>query len=277
MYDPLAKTLHRFRDVVFPQGKRYTAPKAADEEIWNEHFCRDVIEQPEPIEKQPTECQTETLLDDDPPRDPPQPMKNSGELIALEASPGDAWMLPAEGRHWNRAGMDMLGESVQLAIKDDESYNMIPIYTAAAISHDYEDGIDDPMNYKAATESPLGEQWDMAMNEEFDAIGQHQVFGDFMVLPEGIKDLPCHWIYKIKRDGAGNVQWFKARLVCGGNHQIEGINYQATYAPNAHSGPMRPALAITAKYDLVNHQKDVCPALLGVDLQDEIYMHPLKG
>ena len=44
VYDPLAKTLHRSRDVVFREGKRFTAPNAADEAILNEHFYRDVIE-----------------------------------------------------------------------------------------------------------------------------------------------------------------------------------------------------------------------------------------
>jgi len=81
----------------------------------------------------------------------------------------------------------------------------------------------------------------------------------------------------IKRDGAGNVQRFKARLVCGGNHQIKGIDYQATYAPTARLGHVRLALVIAAKYDLEIHQMDVCTAFLVVDLQEEINMHPPQG
>jgi hypothetical protein len=89
--------------------------------------------------------------------------------------------------------------------------------------------------------------------------------------------LPSHWVYKIKRDGAGNVQRFKARLVCGGNQQIEGIDYQAMYAPTDHLGHVRLALAIAAIYDLQIHQMDVCTAFLGVDLEEEIYMNPPQG
>jgi hypothetical protein len=48
VYDPLARTLHLSRDVVFPERKRYTAPNAPDEAILNEHFDRDVIEKPKP-------------------------------------------------------------------------------------------------------------------------------------------------------------------------------------------------------------------------------------
>jgi len=78
----------------------------------------------------------------------------------------------------------------------------------------------------------------------------------------------------VKRDGAGNVQRFKARLVCGGNHQIEGINYQATYAPTALLGHIRLALACAGMYDFEFHRMDICAAFSGVDLEQEMYMHP---
>jgi hypothetical protein len=115
------------------------------------------------------------------------------------------------------------------------------------------------------------------MQEELDAIGQHQVFGDFLDLPEGRKAWPSHWVYKIKRDGASNVQLFKARLLCGGNHQIKGIDYQATYASTAHLGHIRVALPIAAKYDLEIHQMDLITAFLGVDFEGGMDMHPPRG
>jgi len=70
------------------------------------------------------------------------------------------------------------------------------------------------------------------------------------------------------------VQRFKASLFCGGNHQIEGIDYQATYALTACLGRLRQEITIGAKYDLEIHHMDVCTAFLGVHLEEEIYMHP---
>jgi hypothetical protein len=165
VYNPLAKTIHRSRDVVVREGMRYTAPIAADKVILNEHFYRDVIEEPKPTpkEKQPTERETEETLDDDSPPDPPKPKKKSRELAGLETSLGDAWKPPAKGSRQNRAVKDTLAESAQLALEDEEFKDMIPIYTAAVISDDQEDGIDDSKSYKAATESPLAEKWDTAM------------------------------------------------------------------------------------------------------------------
>jgi hypothetical protein len=85
------------------------------------------------------------------------------------------------------------------------------------------------------------------------------------------------FVYKIKRDGAGNVQRFKARRVCGGNHQFEGIQYHATYVQTVRLGHVRLELPIADKYDLEIHQMGVCTAFLGVDLEEEIYMHPPQG
>jgi len=214
-------------------------------------------------------------MDEDPPPEPPKPKTNkSRELAGIETSLEDAWMPPAQGNSRNRVGKDTLAVSAQLALKDEEFENMIPIYATTAISDNHGDGINDPKSYKAATKSPLTDKWDMAMKEELNGIGQHQVFGDFVELREGRKALPSHWVYKIKRDGAGNVQQYKARLVCGENHQIEGIDYQAMYAPTARFGHIRLALAIAAKYDLEIHQMDVCTAFLEVNIEEEIYLHP---
>jgi hypothetical protein len=275
--------------VVFRDGTRYTAPNAADDAILNNRFYRHVIVEPTPtkkqsetshsIEKPPTgdgncECQTEEPLYDDSPPDPPKTKKKSQELAGLETSLGDEWKPPAEGSRLYRVGK--LAESAQLALEDEEFEDMIPIYTTAAISDNHQDAID-PKCYKVATESQLADKWDTAMKEELEAIGQPQVFRDLVELPEGRKDLPSHWVYKIKRDGAGNVHRYKARPVCGGNHQIKGIDYQATYAPTARLGHVRLPLAIAAKYELEIQQIDVCTAFLGVDLEEEIYMHPPQG
>jgi hypothetical protein len=117
----------------------------------------------------------------------------------------------------------------------------------------------------------------MAMKEGYDGIGKHQVCGDCVELPEGIKALTSHWVYKIKCNGAGNVQQFKARLVSGGNHRFKSIDYQATYSLAARLGQVRLALSTTTRSDLEIHQIAVYMAFLGLDLEDGIYMHQPQG
>jgi len=163
-YDPLAKMLHCSRDVVVREGKGYTAPKAAYDAILHKHFYRDVIDKPKPTEKQPTQRQKEEPLDDSPPH-PPKPKIKSLEQAGLDTSLGDAWKPLAEGSHQDCTGKNVLAESAQLALEDEDFEDIIPIYTAAAISNDHEDGIDDLKSYKATTESTLADTLGTAMRE----------------------------------------------------------------------------------------------------------------
>jgi hypothetical protein len=132
VYGPLAKTPHCSRDVLFREAKRYTAPNAADEAILNEHFYRDVIEEPKrtptPMDKQLTERPMEEPLDDNSPLDPPKPKTNKfQELAGLETAVGDAWKRPAHGSRWNHSGKHALADSAQLAIEDEEFEDRIPL------------------------------------------------------------------------------------------------------------------------------------------------------
>jgi hypothetical protein len=97
---------------------------------------------------QPTKLQMQEPLDEDSPPDPHKPKKKSQELAGLETSLGEAWKLLAEGSRRNSACE--LAKSAQMVLEDEEFEDMIPIYAAAAISDDHEDGIDDPKSYKAA-------------------------------------------------------------------------------------------------------------------------------
>jgi len=99
IYDQLAKTHQCSRDIILREGKRYTAPDAADEAILNEHFYRDVIDEPKP---KPTKMESETTwpngdgnterqleepLED---KSPQKPKKMSQEWAGLEMSIGEA-------------------------------------------------------------------------------------------------------------------------------------------------------------------------------------------
>lgn len=52
-------------------------------------------------------------------------------------------------------------------------------------------------------------------------------------LPEGKKALGTKWVYKIKYNSDDNIERLKARLVVFGNHHIEGLSYNETFAPVA--------------------------------------------
>lgn len=50
--------------------------------------------------------------------------------------------------------------------------------------------------------------------------------------PKGANVVGSKWVYKAKRDAAGNVVRYKTRLVAQGFSQVEGVDYTDTYAPD---------------------------------------------
>ena len=49
-------------------------------------------------------------------------------------------------------------------------------------------------------------------------------------LPPRKKPINCKWVYKVKYNSDGSIEWYKARLVIQGDKQIEGFDYHETFA-----------------------------------------------
>ena len=59
--------------------------------------------------------------------------------------------------------------------------------------------------------------------------------------------------------------------------QVEGVDYDETFAPVVKFISLRMLLALAAKLDLEIHQLDVKTAYLNGVLDEELYLEPLEG
>ena len=69
----------------------------------------------------------------------------------------------------------------------------------------------------------------------------------------------------------------KARLVCKGYSQQEGIDYEETYAPIARMEAVRMLLAYAANKNFKVYQMVVKLAFLNGELEEEVYIDQLEG
>jgi len=69
----------------------------------------------------------------------------------------------------------------------------------------------------------------------------------------------------------------KARLVSKGYAQVEGIDFEETYAPVARMESIRMILAYACSKNIKVHQIDVKPTFLNGELEEEAYIEQPEG
>ena len=83
------------------------------------------------------------------------------------------------------------------------------------------------------------------MVEEYDSIVCNNVW-DMVLRPENKLVVSSRWLYKVKKAVDGSVEKHKARFVAHGFSQIEGIDYDETFAPVARYSSIISILALSA-------------------------------
>jgi histone deacetylase 1/2 len=134
----------------------------------------------------------------------------------------------------------------------------------------------DPKTVRQAMISPQAQEWKMAMQEEFNALRKKKVF-DVVTKPYDRNIVGCRWILKTKRDKHGEITKYRARLVAQGFSQVEGEDFDDTFAPVVKFCTTRILLSLAAQNNLQVYHWDVETAYLNADLQDEIYMKIPEG
>ena len=138
-----------------------------------------------------------------------------------------------------------------------------------------EEGIE-PRTLAEARSLPEWGEWERAIQEE---LAMLRAAGTWVLEepPAGANIVGSKWVFKIKKDSAGNVIRRKARLVAQGFSQVPGVDYFDTFAPVAKLASIRTVLAIAAQSDMEMEQIDIKGAYLNGELEDGevIYMqHP---
>jgi Reverse transcriptase (RNA-dependent DNA polymerase) len=115
--------------------------------------------------------------------------------------------------------------------------------------------------------------WDLACAAKHRLFENMNIF-EVVLCPKGQKVIGSHWVFRIKCGPDGNILKYKARVVAEGFTQVEGLDFDKTFAPIAKLSSLCVILALATENDLKVHQMDVKSAYLNSRLHEEIYMEP---
>jgi hypothetical protein len=127
----------------------------------------------------------------------------------------------------------------------------------------------EPRSLAEAMKGPDWHHWKEAMEEELASLEAHGTW-KLVDLPTGANLVGCGWTYVVKKDAAGNIVRYKARLVAQGFSQVPGIDFFDTYAPVAKMASSRLALAYGARWDYEIHQVDIKNAYLNAEFEGKV-------
>ena len=111
----------------------------------------------------------------------------------------------------------------------------------------------EPTSIKEACED---DNWVKAMNEELDQIEKNETW-ELVPRPKDRNVIGTKWVFKNKENEDGEVIRNKARLVCKGYAQVEGMDFEETFAPMSKLEAIRILLAFASYKKLKVYQMDV--------------------
>jgi len=95
--------------------------------------------------------------------------------------------------------------------------------------------------------------------------------------PNDINIIGTKWIYKNKSDENGTVTRNKARPVAQGYTQVEGLDFDETFAHVARLESIRLLLGVACIWKFKLFQMDLKSAFLNGYLHEEVYVEQPKG
>lgn len=131
--------------------------------------------------------------------------------------------------------------------------------------------IPEPKRFYEAKSSIYWSEWERALEDEILSLKENNVW-HVVPCPKGRKIVNGKWGFKVKGNVLGEVERFKAPYVAKGFTQVQGLDYEETFAPVVRLDSLRLLLAISSSRRCSPRQLDVKTAFLYGTLNEEIYM-----
>jgi hypothetical protein len=125
-------------------------------------------------------------------------------------------------------------------------------------------------------EANKDEFWNKAMDEELDQIEKNDTW-ELVPRPKNKNVIGTQWVLRNKLNEDGQVTRNKARLVCKGYAQIEGIEFEETFSLVARMEAICFLLAHACSKNVKVYQMDVKSSFLNGELEEEVCIEQPEG
>uniref|UniRef100_A0A5S6Q9M3 Reverse transcriptase Ty1/copia-type domain-containing protein n=1 Tax=Trichuris muris TaxID=70415 RepID=A0A5S6Q9M3_TRIMR len=166
--------------------------------------------------------------------------------------------------------------SERLAAKDEK--RLRPQFSQNYVWKAMDSGPKEPATWDEMLQLPAVERqrWLKAVDAELSSLEKHRVW-EMTALPVGKQVISAKWVFKVKRDEQDNVYTYKARLVAHGFTQLQGRDYDETFAPVVRYETVRAFFAVAAVKSMHVRHIDVKTAYLNGELNEELFMELPPG
>ena len=129
---------------------------------------------------------------------------------------------------------------------------------------------------KRVEEALQDENWMDSMHEELNQFVRNDVW-ELIPRPKDAHVIGTKWIFRNKTDENGEIIRNKSWLVAQGYTQVEGVDFDESFAPVARLESIHILLSIACIIDFKLYQMDVKCAFLNGFLNEEVFVEQPKG
>ena len=165
--------------------------------------------------------------------------------------------------------LESVATEAELEAAEEAYLQHVELFTSVSLP-------DEPRTYREAIESPEADRWREAMDDEINSLVTMKTW-EVVPRPTDRDTIESKWVYKIKYNANGEIARYKARLVAKGYTQVNGLDFNETYAPVTRLETIRLLFGLAVEKDWEIRQIDVKTAYLHGDLDEEIYMEAPDG
>ena len=119
-------------------------------------------------------------------------------------------------------------------------------------------------------------KWLESTQVEYNSLMENNTW-NLVTSPPDRKVVQSKWTFRLKKNSDGTISKYKARLVAKGFTQVDGVDYNETFAPVVKFTTIRTMLATAAIRNYRVCQLDISTAYLHADIEEEIYMEQPEG